>query len=53
MFCHRYPIQACVVRETVPSGALAGCEALETKPPRPQEWQWKREWKLLLPVPGG
>jgi len=31
VFCYRYSIQACVIRKTVPSGALMGCEALETK----------------------
>jgi len=33
VFYHRYPIEACVVRKTVPSGALTGYEAFETKYP--------------------
>jgi hypothetical protein len=28
---HRYPTEACVVRKTVSSETLAGCEALGTK----------------------
>ena len=34
--CNRYSIQACVIRKTVPSGTLMGCEALETKVSRVQ-----------------
>ena len=31
VFCHRYSIQACAVRKTIPLGMLTGYEALETK----------------------
>jgi hypothetical protein len=31
VFRHRYPTEACVVRKTVPAGALTRCEALGTK----------------------
>jgi hypothetical protein len=34
--CNRYSIQACVIRKTVPSEMLMGCEALETKVSRVQ-----------------
>lgn len=61
MFCHRYPTEACVVRKTIPSGVLAGCEAFGTKVSlsRPVQhsraehpgWQRNRERTLRLPAP--
>ena len=36
VFCYRYSTQECVIRKTVPSEALMGCEALETKVSRVQ-----------------
>jgi hypothetical protein len=32
---------------------MAGGKTLGTKPPRLQGRQQKREWRLLLPAPGG
>lgn len=61
MFCHRYPTEACVVRKTIPSEMLAGCEAFGTKASlsRPVQhsraerpgWQPNRERKLRLLAP--
>ena len=61
MFCHRYPTEACVVRQTIPSGVLTGCEAFGTtvslsravqrsRAERPG-WQPNRERKLRLLAP--
>ena len=54
MFRHRYSTEACVARKTVPSGALAGCEALGTKVSRVLTGrQRNRERMLRLPASGG
>ena len=52
VFCHRYSIQACAARKTIPFGMLTGCEALETKVSRIlRDGNGNREGTLRLPAP--
>ena len=54
VFCHRYSIQACAARKTIPLGMRTGCEALETKVSRVLwDGNGNREGTSRLLAPGG